>query len=46
MELDKGMIILNENIGHKELSRRGLHLNGRGTGRLAMNFLAHIRGQN
>ena len=35
--------IINDNIGENHLGRKGLHLNNRGSARLAMNYLAHIR---
>lgn len=44
--LGSDWVITNKNIDYTELSKGGLHLNGRGTGRLAMNFLAHMRGRN
>ena len=36
-------LITNENIHVGHLGHKGLHLNNRGSGRLAMNFLSHIR---
>ena len=36
-------IIANDNINEDHLGRKGLHLNNRGSARLAMNYLAHIR---
>ena len=36
-------IIDNDNISDHHLGKKGLHLNERGTGRLAMNFIACIR---
>ena len=36
-------LILNENIVESHLGHKGLHLNGRGAGRLAMNYLSHVR---
>ena len=36
-------LILNENITDKHISRRGLHLNNHGKGRLALNFKIYIR---
>ena len=36
-------IIDNENITYDHLGREGLHLNRRGTGRLAMNMIAFIQ---
>ena len=39
-------VIINENISDEHLGGgggEGLHLNGRGSGRLAMNYLSHIR---
>ena len=36
-------VIINENISDEHLGQKGLHLNGRGSGRLAMNYLSHIR---
>ena len=35
--------IENDNIKSEHLGKRGLHLNGRGKGRLAMNFISFIR---
>ena len=35
--------IINDNIGENHLGRKGLHLNNRGSARIAMNYLAHIR---
>ena len=35
--------IENDNINRDHIGKRGLHLNGRGTGRLAMNFISFIR---
>ena len=35
--------ILNNNINVIHLGQKGLHLNGKGSGRLAMNYLSHIR---
>ena len=35
--------ILNDNINVIHLGQKGLHLNGKGSGRLAMNYLSHIR---
>ena len=32
-------LVNNSNIGEDELGKRGLHLNGRGTGKLAVNFI-------
>ena len=37
------MVILNENIGDNLIGRKGLHLNEHGSGRLAVNYLTHIR---
>ena len=36
-------VINNENINDEHLGQKGLHLNNRGSGRLAMNYLAYIR---
>ena len=36
-------IITNDNINNDHLGHEGLHLNARGSARLAMNYLAHIR---
>ena len=36
-------IILNDNIYDDCIGKRGLHLNEKGSGRLAMNFMSHIR---
>ena len=35
--------IENSNINSEHLGKRGLHLNGKGTGRLAMNFISFVR---
>ena len=37
-------IIDNDNITYDHLGKKGLHLNNRGTGKLAMNMIAFIRG--
>ena len=34
-------VLDNSNINENYLGRKGLHLNGRGTGRLAMNIMSH-----
>ena len=36
-------IIVNDNITEVHIGKRGLHLNGRGSGRLAANFLSYMR---
>ena len=36
-------LILNENITEQHISKRGLHLNNHGKGRLALNFKIYIR---
>ena len=36
-------LITNDNINDEHLGRKGLHLNSRGSARLAMNYLSHIR---
>ena len=36
-------LILNENITEQHLSKRGLHLNNHGKGRLALNYKIYIR---
>ena len=36
-------IINNENISVDHLGKKGLHLTGRGTGRLAMNMIAYMQ---
>ena len=36
-------IIKNENITVEHLGKKRLHLNNRGTGKLAMNMIAHMR---
>ena len=36
-------IIVNSNIGHSFLGMLGLHLNERGAGKLALNFVKRIR---
>ena len=41
--LNKDHVILNDNINENHIRRKGVHLNGKGSGRLAMNFLSHIR---
>ena len=35
--------IANDNIHSVHIGQKGLHLNGKGSGRLAMNYLSHIR---
>ena len=35
--------IENSNINNEHLGKRGLHLNGKETGRLAMNFISFVR---
>ena len=44
--LNKDHVILNDYINKNHISRKGVHLNGKGSGRLAMNFLSHIRSKN
>ena len=41
--INKDHVILNDNINESRISRKGLHLNGKLSGRLAMNFKSHIR---
>ena len=41
--INKDHVILNDNINESHISKKGLHLNGKGSGRLAMNFMSHIR---
>ena len=41
--LSSDQVILNENINESHISKRGVHLNGKGAGRLAMNFMSHVR---
>ena len=36
-------IVNNDNIGIGHLGEKGLHLNKRGVGRLALNLISHIR---
>ena len=36
-------LILNNNINDVHIGRKGLHLNGRGSGRLAVNFISYMR---
>ena len=36
-------VILNENIEEIHIGKKGLHLNGRGSGRLAVNFMSYMR---
>ena len=40
---EKIPLILNENIELNHLGKKGLHLNKRGAGRLAMNYLSYMR---
>ena len=42
MHLDENVII-HENIDNTCLGKAGLHLNAKGTGRLAMNFISLMR---
>ena len=35
-------VILNDNITDKHIGKKGLHLNGAGSGRFAMNFMSNI----
>ena len=41
--INKDHVILNDNINESHISKKGLYLNGKGPGRLAMNFKSHIR---
>ena len=41
--LNREDVILNDNINSDHAGRKGLHLNERGSGRLAVNFMSHMR---
>ena len=41
--LGSDVVISNDNISGDFIARKGLHLNEKGSSRLAMNFLSHIR---
>ena len=36
-------VIMNDNIVAKHIGQKGLHLNKHGAGRLAVNFMSHMR---
>ena len=42
-DLKSSNTIINDNIVENHLGHKGLHLNNRGSAKLAMNYLAHIR---
>ena len=44
LKRDRQNIISNDNITHEHLGRKGLHLNQKGVGKLAMNLKAYVRG--